>query len=103
MAETNRRPVCAVIGVGPGLGAALARRFAQEYTVALIARGEDKLDALAKEIETGGFGRTTWTCARSRRSGKRTRARRASVPSRTIAAGFSGIPLDSFVLRGLIN
>ena len=54
MAETNRRPVCAVIGVGPGLGAALARRFAKEYAVALVARGEDKLAALAKEIETAG-------------------------------------------------
>jgi len=54
MAESNRRPVCAVIGVGPGLGAALARRFATEYTVALVARGEDKLASLAKEIETAG-------------------------------------------------
>ena len=54
MAEATRRPVCAVIGVGPGLGAALARRFAKEYAVALVARGEDKLAALAKEIETAG-------------------------------------------------
>jgi NAD(P)-dependent dehydrogenase (short-subunit alcohol dehydrogenase family) len=54
MAESNRRPVCAVVGVGPGLGAALARRFATGYAVALIARGEDKLAALAKEIEAGG-------------------------------------------------
>jgi short-subunit dehydrogenase len=54
MADSNRRPVCAVIGVGPGLGAALARKFAEEYAVALVARGEDKLASLAKEIETGG-------------------------------------------------
>src|SRR5579863_7026338 len=54
MAESNRRPVCAVIGVGPGLGAALARRFAAEYAVALVARGEDKLASLAKEIENAG-------------------------------------------------
>src|SRR5260370_39401058 len=54
MAESNRRPVCAVVGVGPGLGAALARRFSREYSVALIARGEDKLVGLAKEIETAG-------------------------------------------------
>ena len=54
MAESNRRPVCAVVGVGPGLGAALARRFSAEYSVALIARGEDKLVGLAKEIETAG-------------------------------------------------
>jgi NAD(P)-dependent dehydrogenase (short-subunit alcohol dehydrogenase family) len=55
MAKSEGRPVCAVIGVGPGLGAALARRFAREYAVALVARGENKLTALAKEIEaTGG-------------------------------------------------
>src|SRR5258708_5164215 len=54
MAESNRRPVCAVIGVGPGLGAALARRFSTEYAVALVARGEDKLVSLAKEIESAG-------------------------------------------------
>jgi len=54
MAESNRRKVCAVVGVGPGLGAALARKFAKEYAVALVARGADKLASLAKEIETGG-------------------------------------------------
>lgn len=53
MANSNR-PVCAIVGVGPGLGAALARRFGKEYAVALIARGEDKLVALAKEIESAG-------------------------------------------------
>ncbi|MBI3770411.1 MAG: SDR family NAD(P)-dependent oxidoreductase [Deltaproteobacteria bacterium] len=47
--------VTAVVGVGAGLGAALARRFAAGYAVALIAREKEKLDALAKEIaETGG-------------------------------------------------
>lgn len=54
MAQTNSRPVCAVVGVGPGLGAALGRRFAKEYAVALVARGEDKLAAFAKEIEADG-------------------------------------------------
>ena len=29
------KKVATVIGVGPGLGAALARRFAADYTVAL--------------------------------------------------------------------
>ncbi len=54
MAGSNGRLVCTVIGVGPGLGAALARRFAKQYAVALVARGEDKLTALAKEIESAG-------------------------------------------------
>jgi NAD(P)-dependent dehydrogenase (short-subunit alcohol dehydrogenase family) len=36
---TSKKPVCAVVGVGPGNGAALARRFAQGgYAVALLAR-----------------------------------------------------------------
>lgn len=54
MAESNRRPVCAVVGVGPGLGVALARRFAHGYAVALVARGADKLVSFAKEIEAEG-------------------------------------------------
>ena len=33
--------VCVVVGVGEGLGAALARRFADCYKVALIARSPD--------------------------------------------------------------
>jgi NAD(P)-dependent dehydrogenase (short-subunit alcohol dehydrogenase family) len=54
MAESNRRPVCAVLGVGPGLGVALARRFAKGYAVAMVARGADKLASFAKEIEAEG-------------------------------------------------
>ncbi len=54
MADAQTRPVAAVIGVGPGLGAALARRFAAEYAVAMVARGEDKLKALADEIAKSG-------------------------------------------------
>jgi NAD(P)-dependent dehydrogenase (short-subunit alcohol dehydrogenase family) len=51
----NSKPrVAAVIGVGPGLGAALAQRFAAEYAVALVAREAAKLDLLAAEIEGGG-------------------------------------------------
>ena len=37
MAE-NKLPVAVVTGVGPGLGAALARRFAKGYAVAINAR-----------------------------------------------------------------
>ncbi len=38
-------PVAVVVGVGPGLGAALARRFAKTYAVALLARKEEYLAA----------------------------------------------------------
>ena len=50
----NDKPVAAVIGVGPGLGAAIAQRFAARYAVALVARSADYLDRLAREIEALG-------------------------------------------------
>ena len=44
-------PVCLVTGVGPGTGAALARRFASGgYRVAMLARSADRLAALAAEL-----------------------------------------------------
>lgn len=43
--------VCIVSGVGPGTGAALSRRFAAGgYRVAMLARNEDRLRELEKEI-----------------------------------------------------
>jgi NAD(P)-dependent dehydrogenase (short-subunit alcohol dehydrogenase family) len=54
MAETKQIPVAAVVGVGPGLGAALARRFAQGYAVAITARNTGYLQSLAGEIRTTG-------------------------------------------------
>ena len=45
------KPVCVVIGVGPGNGAAFARRFAGEgYRVALLARRRALSDELASEL-----------------------------------------------------
>lgn len=47
--------VAAVVGVGPGLGAAVARRFAREgYAVALVARREESLSGVREEIESAG-------------------------------------------------
>ncbi len=47
--------VAAVLGVGPGLGAEVARRFAREgFAVALMARNESGLSAIRHEIEGGG-------------------------------------------------
>ena len=43
--------VCAVVGVGPGNGAALARRFAEAgYAVALLARTTELSSSLAREL-----------------------------------------------------
>ncbi|MGH7838107.1 MAG: SDR family NAD(P)-dependent oxidoreductase [Candidatus Binataceae bacterium] len=47
-----------VVGVGAGLGAAVARRFAAGYPVALMARSADYLEKLAAEIKAEG-GRAT--------------------------------------------
>jgi NAD(P)-dependent dehydrogenase (short-subunit alcohol dehydrogenase family) len=45
------KPVCAVVGVGPGNGAAFARRFAAEgYAVALLARKADFTGELASTL-----------------------------------------------------
>jgi NAD(P)-dependent dehydrogenase (short-subunit alcohol dehydrogenase family) len=44
--------VCIVAGVGPGTGAALSRRFAAGgYRVAMLARDEQRLAALEREID----------------------------------------------------
>ncbi len=46
------KPVCAVVGIGPGNGAALARRFAGEgYRMALLARSTGLSEELASELE----------------------------------------------------
>ena len=45
------RPVTAIVGVGPGNGAAFARRFAsEEHRVALCSRSLDTLEAMAAEL-----------------------------------------------------
>lgn len=51
----NETKVAAVFGAGPGLGAAVARRFAREgYAVGLFARGEDTLSEARREVEAVG-------------------------------------------------
>ncbi|HVN27537.1 MAG TPA: SDR family NAD(P)-dependent oxidoreductase [Candidatus Binataceae bacterium] len=45
---------CIVVGVGEGLGAALARRFAAGYKVALLARSAEVIDRTAAEIRASG-------------------------------------------------
>lgn len=49
------RKVCVVAGVGPGIGAAVARRFAREgYAVALMARQSEVLEHIASGIKAKG-------------------------------------------------
>lgn len=45
------KPVCVIVGVGPGNGAALAARFAQApYQLALLARSTQVIQPLADEL-----------------------------------------------------
>jgi len=47
----KKNPVAIVTGVGPGTGAAIARRFASGgYTVAMLARNRDRLSSLERDI-----------------------------------------------------
>ena len=47
----KKNPVAIVTGVGPGTGAAIARRFASGgYAVAMLARNRERLAALAREV-----------------------------------------------------
>jgi NAD(P)-dependent dehydrogenase (short-subunit alcohol dehydrogenase family) len=46
-----QQPTSIITGVGPGTGSALARRFAKGgYRVAMLARNEDRLAALEREL-----------------------------------------------------
>ncbi|KAI9209144.1 short-chain dehydrogenase/reductase SDR [Polychytrium aggregatum] len=52
-----------VIGAGPGLGAALAKRFAREGChVALLARNAERLTSLQKQIVSAGGQATPFAC-----------------------------------------
>jgi len=47
--------VAVIVGVGPGLGSAVAKRFAREgFAVALLARGNDKLEPVQTAIDGAG-------------------------------------------------
>lgn len=49
-------PTIAIVGAGPGLGAAVARRFGAEgFSVALLSRDQTKLDGLASELQARGL------------------------------------------------
>ena len=46
----------AIVGAGPGLGAASALRFGREgFAVALISRSQENVDRLAARLAAGGF------------------------------------------------
>ena len=52
---SNLQPVTVITGASAGIGAALARVFARNgHALALVARREDRLRALADEIAAAG-------------------------------------------------
>jgi NADP-dependent 3-hydroxy acid dehydrogenase YdfG len=52
--EESPSKACVVVGVGEGLGAALACRFAERYKVGLIARSPEVITKTAGEIRAAG-------------------------------------------------
>ncbi len=50
MTTTPTKPVCAIVGVGPGIGLAVAKKFAAEnFSLALIARNADRVKQMAAD------------------------------------------------------
>ncbi|MBL8435511.1 MAG: SDR family NAD(P)-dependent oxidoreductase, partial [Zoogloea sp.] len=55
--------VALIVGVGPGLGTSLARRFAREgMDIALVARDGHRLEALVAELESLGVAARIYPC-----------------------------------------
>lgn len=51
MSDSNRKPVCAIVGIGPKNGAAFARRFsAAGFKLALLSRSTDLANTLCEEL-----------------------------------------------------
>ncbi|WP_243063502.1 SDR family NAD(P)-dependent oxidoreductase [Humibacter sp. RRB41] len=49
-------PTIAIVGAGPGLGRSIAKAFGDNgFSVALVARTQEKLDALAAELNEAGI------------------------------------------------
>ena len=75
--SSSSSPVCVVVGIGPGNGAAFARRFASEgYRVALLARRKE----LSGQLETELKGSKAYACDVS--------------DAASVDAAFSAIPND---------
>lgn len=51
---SSQKAWAVIAGVGPGTGASVARRFAQTYSVALLARNPDNFNSLVDEINSTG-------------------------------------------------
>jgi len=97
-------PTLAIIGAGPNLGAAVARRFAREgYAVALISRDQAKLDALADELaDTGVSARGYAADVRDGAALERALARAADDLGPITALQYSPLPAREY-LKPVLN
>ncbi|MEO6800271.1 MAG: SDR family NAD(P)-dependent oxidoreductase [Rhodanobacter sp.] len=60
---TSSLPCTVIVGVGPGLGAALAERFAHEgHAVALLARSDGPRDTIIERIRADGGSARGYDC-----------------------------------------
>jgi short-subunit dehydrogenase len=85
-----------VIGAGPGLGAAIARRFAHgRYRVTLLARDLGRLAELARELRASGAAVDTVAADASDPAGFQ-----AAVSTVYAAAGAPGLMVYNAVLAG---
>lgn len=50
----SAKALAIIVGAGPGTGAAVARKFAQEYNVVVLARSAGTLDPVIKDVQSHG-------------------------------------------------
>ncbi|KAA8652827.1 hypothetical protein EYZ11_007208 [Aspergillus tanneri] len=50
----STKPLAIIAGVGPGTGASIARKFAQAYSIALLARNPANFEPLVEELKSKG-------------------------------------------------
>ncbi|WIB63128.1 SDR family NAD(P)-dependent oxidoreductase [Curtobacterium sp. MCBD17_040] len=89
----------AIIGAGPGLGAAVARRFGQEgFSVALIARNRTRVDELAATLTAEGITAAGFTANVRDQDSLRTALEQASEQLGPIeVVQYSPLPAKEFM------
>ncbi|KAJ5474712.1 hypothetical protein N7475_004278 [Penicillium sp. IBT 31633x] len=86
--------IAVIAGAGPGTGSAIARRFAQHYPVVLLARSQQSLDPLVKDIgQRGGsaIGFPTDVSSSSSMSSTMDQIKNKFGPDLTIAAAIYNV------------
>lgn len=94
----------AIVGAGRGLGAAVARRFGKEgFAVALLARNQERVDALAADLHAEGIDARGWaTDVRDPDSLARTLEQANETQGPIEVLQYSPLPQKSF-LRPLLE